>query len=268
MKQLTLSIVIPAYNEEMHLERCLQAIAAQTTMPDEVIVVDNNSTDQTVKIARQFPFVKVVQESRQGVLYARNAGFEAARSDIIGRIDADTLLPPDWVAHLVRFYSAEAHRRYAWVGPCRFYNLPLPWLTSFLMRPIGFGINRIVVGTNTLFGSNMALLRTQWQEVVANLCLRPDIHEDLDLAIHLHQAGYKTYFDRHMVVPAAMRSLHLRGRALWRYLQMWPRTLRVHGFAGWVLAEVTGVGLIYALFPIYVAVDWLGRRARQVQPPQ
>src|SRR5687767_1835934 len=96
--RLRVSLVIPAYNEESHLRACLDAVAAQTVRPFEVIVVDNNSTDTTVAIARSYSFVAVMHESQQGIVYARNAGFNAARGDIIARIDADTHLSPNWIA--------------------------------------------------------------------------------------------------------------------------------------------------------------------------
>ncbi len=101
---LSLSLVIPAYNEERHLAACLDAVSRQAVMPSEVIVVDNNSTDRTAEIARSYPFVRVVQEPRQGIVFARNAGFDAARGDIIGRIDADTIIPSDWTKHVLAFF--------------------------------------------------------------------------------------------------------------------------------------------------------------------
>src|SRR5581483_7315847 len=96
-KTLTLTIVIPVFNEEDHIAACLSAIAAQTAAPDEVIVVDNNSSDKTPQIAASYPFVRLIKARKQGVLFARNKGFDAAKSDIIGRIDADSLLPSRWV---------------------------------------------------------------------------------------------------------------------------------------------------------------------------
>src|SRR6266446_10756886 len=99
-KSLTLTIVIPVFNEQDHLAACLRAIGVQTIRPDEVIVVDNNSTDDSAEIAQQFPFVRLVREKQQGVLFAKNKGFKSAKSDIIGRIDADTILPQRWVQHV------------------------------------------------------------------------------------------------------------------------------------------------------------------------
>ncbi|HET8709171.1 MAG TPA: glycosyltransferase family 2 protein, partial [Candidatus Saccharimonadales bacterium] len=99
------SIVIPVYNEADQLAACLEAIAAQTVQPLEVIIVDNNSNDDTVAVAALFTFVRILHEPRQGVVYARNRGFDAARGDIIGRIDADSRLSPDWVANVVTLFQ-------------------------------------------------------------------------------------------------------------------------------------------------------------------
>jgi glycosyltransferase involved in cell wall biosynthesis len=98
-----ISIVIPVYNEAERIAACLESIAAQTVTPLEVIVVDNNSTDATVSIARSFPFVRVITAKCQGVIHARNRGFNAARGEIIGRIDADTRLHLAEAGHMVEF---------------------------------------------------------------------------------------------------------------------------------------------------------------------
>src|SRR5215218_5513436 len=99
-KSLRVSIVVPVYNEGAQLAACLEAIAAQRSVPYEVIVVDNNSTDDTIAVAKSFNFVKLLRESRQGVVHARNRGFDAARGQIIARIDADTVLPPGWTGQV------------------------------------------------------------------------------------------------------------------------------------------------------------------------
>src|SRR5487761_1699776 len=97
---MKISIVIPVYNEADNLSACLDAISNLEVMPYEVIVVDNNSTDNTVAIANLYDFVTVAHESRQGVVHARTKGFNLAKGDIIARIDADSVLPYDWTINV------------------------------------------------------------------------------------------------------------------------------------------------------------------------
>lgn len=95
---IKVSVVIPAYNEEKLIERCLKSLVKQT-MPRneyEIIVVDNKSNDNTVNIAKKYAD-KVLIEKKKGVLYARQAGMKIARSDIVLRTDADGFVPKNWV---------------------------------------------------------------------------------------------------------------------------------------------------------------------------
>lgn len=250
----SVSIVIPAYNEERHLRACLQAIAGQTVQPLEVVVVDNNSTDRTAQVAREFPFVRVVSERRQGRVFARNAGFNAATGDIVGRIDADIVLPPTWVEHVQAFYANPAHARSAWSGMGYFYNVPLPGLVSWAYGHLAFGLNRLLTGHYTLWGSNMAITQQQWRAVSDDVCLNNDIHEDLDLAIHVHDAGFAIVYDPSMRVRAEMRRVTSNRRELWGYLLWWPRTLKIHHKKMWVVCFLVGaVGLYLATYILLVA---------------
>lgn len=93
---MKVSVVIPAFNEAEFLDACLNSLTKQTEPPDEIIVVNNNSTDNTVKIAKKYD-VRIVNEKKQGMISARNSGFNKAKFDIIARTDADTILPPSWI---------------------------------------------------------------------------------------------------------------------------------------------------------------------------
>lgn len=101
---MKISIVIPAYNEEKYLSRTLESIASQTRTPDEVIVVDNNSTDKTVTIAKKYG-VKVVTEPKQGNVFALKKAMDSATGDIIATTDADTILPLSWVASIEELFE-------------------------------------------------------------------------------------------------------------------------------------------------------------------
>jgi glycosyltransferase involved in cell wall biosynthesis len=87
-----LSVVIPTYNRAATLDRVLGSIERQTVSPDEVIVVDDGSTDSTADVLAcwesRLP-LKVVHQENRGVSAARNTGIQAARSDIVAFIDSD-----------------------------------------------------------------------------------------------------------------------------------------------------------------------------------
>ena len=103
---MRVSIVVPAFNEELDLPACLAAIARQDyTGPIETIVVDNASTDRTGDVARRFG-VTVVHEPTRGYCDALRRGFGVAQGDVIACTDADTEVPPDWISTLVREYEA------------------------------------------------------------------------------------------------------------------------------------------------------------------
>lgn len=258
----SVSIVIPARNEERHLRRCLQAIAQQTVAPYEVIVVDNGSSDKTAAITRDFPFVVVVDEEQEGIAYARNAGFDAATGDIIGRIDADIALPSDWVEHVQAYYAVRGHERRAWSGAGYFYNVRLARLVSWAYGIFAFGLNKLLLGHYTLWGSNMAITREQWRAVRGRVCARTDIHEDLDLAIHLHEAGYGITYDRSIKTTAELRRVQTNRRQLWGYLNWWPRTLRIHHRKTWPVCWFLGVLVLYIAALSLAAIDHLARRLR------
>jgi len=252
-KPLTLSIIIPVYNESDHLKGCLDSIAKQSVKPDEVIVVDNNSTDDSVKIAKEFKFVKVIHESTQGIVYARNAGFNTAKSDILARIDSDSRLPLDWVARIQDFYKDPLHlKNYAWTSDTYWYNVSHPVAYSWFSSQIVFRFNRFILGHYPLMGSSMAISKASWLKVKNKVCLRNDIHEDLDLSIHLHRLGYQITYATGVNMNIYIRRIYNDYSKLWSYLMLWPQTLKVHDLKRWYLGQI-GAILVYSSTPLLVA---------------
>ena len=96
-----ISIVIPAFNEEDYLGPCLKTLQYQTTdVPFEVIVVDNNCSDNTAKIAKEYG-ARVVYEPLQGVCAARQAGTEVAKGQIVISTDADATFHPHYIENVM-----------------------------------------------------------------------------------------------------------------------------------------------------------------------
>jgi glycosyltransferase involved in cell wall biosynthesis len=251
-KTVTVAIVIPAYNEAETIIACLESIAAQTVMPDEVILVDNNSSDATVHIAGRYPFVRVVSEPRQGIVHARNRGFDSVQSDIIGRIDADTRLKPGWVEHVKHFYGSEKNAYAGLTGPGNFYNVRWPKFAGRAQQSVAFQLNRLIMGGYILWGSNMAVPRVVWEEVRVSLHERNDIHEDIDLAIHMRLNGFEVKYRKSLLVSVRMRRFHTEHQELWSNLKMWPRTFHIHGYFLWPVALAGSVLVYFASLPASV----------------
>lgn len=89
------SIIIPAYNAEAYLQRCLDSIFSQDFQDYEVIVIDDGSSDGTPTLLTQYPSVNVITQANQGMATARNRGLDVARGEYILFVDSDDWLCPD-----------------------------------------------------------------------------------------------------------------------------------------------------------------------------
>jgi glycosyltransferase involved in cell wall biosynthesis len=226
---MNISIVIPVYNEAAHLAACLDAIAAQVAAPYEVIVVDNNSIDETAAVARRFPFVKLLKESRQGVVHARNTGFDAASGAIIGRIDADTLLPADWTLQVQQIFKDKTIA--AASGSPDYYDFALSKVANFGDLKLRGHLARQLGDSNFLWGANMAMRRSAWRSVRSELCVQPDLHEDFDLGIHLQAQGFYVAYDQSLRAGVSSRRIDCGFLAFVRYTLASPRTYAYHGLS-------------------------------------
>jgi glycosyltransferase involved in cell wall biosynthesis len=121
---MTLSIIIPAYNEELYIGKTLESIFKNP--PDnllEVIVINNASTDKTAEVAALFPKVKVVTESQKGLTKARQRGLQSAQGDLIAYIDADTWVSKQWFATVNEEFNAHPNL-VCLSGPYIYYDIP------------------------------------------------------------------------------------------------------------------------------------------------
>lgn len=103
---MNISVVIIARNEERRIGRTLKSLQKQTLLPDEVIVVDNASTDSTAKIAREYS-ATVVYEPITVRGKARNTGFLATKGEFVGLSGADFVLDPHWLKFLYQRIRAD-----------------------------------------------------------------------------------------------------------------------------------------------------------------
>ncbi|GAA1948732.1 glycosyltransferase family 2 protein [Microbacterium deminutum] len=231
----TITVVIPCRNDADFLDKCLQALAAQSHPATRVIVVDNGSTDDSAAVARRYG-ATVVGESIVGIWPAAARGYDEAMADadIIARIDADSRPHPDWIARLVRAFVADPGLGVL-TGGAEFYGgSPL---ANYLGEHwyIGGGHYWIKkwLGIPLVFGSNFAMRTRVWQRVREDVDrTNAGIHDDLDLTIRLRPADGIRY-DPQLRMPVSARPVQTvtgLSRRVWRvattFASSWPEGSR------------------------------------------
>ncbi len=201
---MRISVVIPAFNEEKNIAACLRSILDQKRPAEEIVVVDNNSTDRTAEIARGLG-ARVVKKSEKGIAHARNAGFDSATGEIIARTDADSRVPRDWIMRIGNIFADSSIDAVS--GPGIFDNHR--W-TLIPFRLYTWAFIFLSGGVTPMVGPNMAIRRSAWERVRKEVCLHDrEMHEDLDLALHLHRMGAKVHYNPQLQVhTSGRRALH------------------------------------------------------------
>ena len=107
--EMTVSIIVPVYNVENTLERCVRSLMAQTLRSIEIILVNDGSPDRSPEICRQLASedgrIRVIDKPNGGISSARNAGLDAARGEYILFCDSDDWVEPDWCESMVNAYK-------------------------------------------------------------------------------------------------------------------------------------------------------------------
>lgn len=222
----TISVVIPCRDDAPFLARCLRALTAQTRPADEIIVVDNGSSDDSGRIAAAAG-ATVISEPVIGIPRAAAAGYDAARHEVIARLDADSVPGQDWLARIER--GMASHDVDFITGTAHFYggNPAIRWIGRHLYIGAMYVVLTPLLGHAPLFGSNMAMRATAWHELSAGFHRSEDrIHDDLDLSLHI-RPGMRVLHDTDLVVLVSARPFE-NWRSLRRRLDRVLPTMRLH----------------------------------------
>lgn len=206
---LSISLIIPAYNEEAYLGKCLDAVEKHARgKACEIIVVDNHSTDGTREVVQRYPDVVYLFEPRKGITKARQCGYQHSRGEILAFIDADTIMPAGWIGQVEKQFLKDA-RLACLSGPYRFYDLP--WLQRSIAacwfvaaRPLSLAFGYLVVGGN--FAIRRAAL-----DAMGGFDLSIEFYgEDADIARRARKFGRVRFMSR-LVMPTSGRRLKREG---------------------------------------------------------
>lgn len=269
---LTVSIVIPAFNEELTIGPCVLAALAQTVRAHEIIVVDNRSTDRTAEIVAELqaehpdaPLLYLQQFDEQGLVPTRNLGLDAATGQVIGRIDADSVLEPNWVEEVQKAFANETVD--AATGPVIYYDMPLRRFGLKADDTARRAMLKLAKEYHFVFGSNMALRDTAWQRIRGEVCRDAEdlFHEDIDISVHLHDCGLRAVYVSTMVTGMSARRIDDSPRDYYSYVGRFDRTYTHHGVRNRSLRVPAWVFL--AVYPALKGIRW-GQNGRAVRRPQ
>ncbi len=239
-KKATIGVIIPVYNEENFIVECLNSVFLQTRLPDKVLIVDNNCSDKTMALVAEYAEVDCVKERQQGIVFARNKGFDSLDCDILVKIDADSRPLPGWLEACERtFMDSEIS---ASSGRIVVYDGSFRWATSWLHNASAFWYNKLISGHAMLLGSNYAIRRSAWELVQSNLNMSNDIWEDLDVAINIDRVGLKIGEQKAGLVGisgrgAADSSFIVLARRLWG----WGKTYQMYYFTKPIFAYFAAI---------------------------
>ena len=215
MKVPNISVVVAAFNEEKYLTACLSSIVNQEYPKDkfDITVVDNNSTDNTAQISREFG-VNVVEEKKQGNTFALRKGMGDARGDIIAVTDADSQVPPNWLLLISKAFEnpeivAVTGRANVDIEPRMVGTLMSAFYTGFINLSSWFG-------KPNLSGFNLAVRRDAFLKVGG---INPlfAMSPDVELGLRLKKVGKIKIVNGLCVLTSGRRWKSGFAPALWEY---------------------------------------------------
>lgn len=177
----TISIIIPAYNYAQYLDECIQSVLGQSVKADEIIVVDDESTDNTKEVVTKYP-VKYIWQKNKGLSGARNTGIKEATSEYIMCLDADDMLRPDAIKEHLAIADKNS------IAQCGLLYFGAQVAT---FRPVGATLESMLK-SNTVY-CNSVFPKKAWEKVGGydeSDTMRLGL-EDWEFWIRLLGAGYK-----------------------------------------------------------------------------
>jgi glycosyltransferase involved in cell wall biosynthesis len=193
---MKISFVIPAYNEEKVIADCLTSIQKEISRyayDTEIVVVNNNCTDRTKEIVLSFTGVRVVDELRKGIVFARACGMDHSSGELIANVDADVLVPEGWLYTVMEAFTHDTEL-VALSGPYIYYDLSIYHRALVrLFYYCGYGVyllnNYVFKVSGMLQGGNFIVRRDAMQNIGGYDTRISFYGEDTDIAKRIRKVG-------------------------------------------------------------------------------
>ncbi len=204
-KLITISVVIPVYNDPVHLRGCLTALQQSTVTPDDIIVVDDASTDITPHVAAECGVRLIRLRKNSGPSRARNIGARKAKTNLLFFIDADVRVHPDTLAKIHDYFLTHPQVS-AVIGSYDAHPLEPDFLSQFKNLSHHFIHQTSKREAMTFWGACGVIRRDVFCKTggFSEAYSRPCI-EDIEFGYRLKQAGYCIHLLRHLQVTHAKK---------------------------------------------------------------
>ena len=193
------SVIVCSYNGGPTLAFCLDSLGKLNYPKYEVILVDDGSTDDTSYIAAQFPWVRYIHQSNQGLSHARNTGAAAAKGEVFAYTDSDCMVDPDWLYYLI---GTLVSGDYAGVGGPNVTPPAKSWIQACVAAAPG-GPSHVLltdVVAEHIPGCNMAFYRWAFEGVGGFDTEYRKAGDDVDFCWRIQQAGWVIAFSPTAIV--------------------------------------------------------------------
>ena len=224
---MNISVVIPAHNEESFIGSVLKALNNQSIPRNEyeIIVIDNNSTDKTIEVAKQLGADKIIKELRQGTNIARQRGVEASKGEIVAFLDADCVPPSSWLENIIK--NLEVSNAVAVSGPYDYGYKK----TALIFKSLMFLYERFLLPRadkllafffgkpgGVIIGGNFATYR--WViDMIGGLPSVKFWGDDAAIATLISRKVGRVFFDPHLIVKSSSRRFEKEG--YWRLMYLY-----------------------------------------------
>ena len=208
------TVAIPCYNGARYIGPVIESVLAQSHIPDEVLVIDDGSTDASAEIVGQYPVKLIRHAVNCGLATARNTAIQHAGSEILAFIDADAIADPQWLATLLQGYTTAAVSGVGGQGiEANIHTAADRWRQVHARQ--GHGI-RPRSKVDFLSGLNMSFRREALSAVGGFRTVLRTNAEDMDMGYRLNDGGFtlvympnaRVYHQRQDTVESLRRTMY------------------------------------------------------------
>lgn len=195
----SLSVVIPVYNGERHIRRCVESIRNQLYKPNAIIVVNDGSTDKTADILSGLRVQTIAHEQNLGLAAARNTGLNSSNTDIIAFFDSDTEVPVNYLKTMMTHFTAG--KKYDGVGGHEVPKFTDGVSNYYRAKYLYQGIKcDAPVERRVLYGLAMAFRREKLLNAGGFDTFFRANGEDVDICLRMYLKGSRFLYDPNLYV--------------------------------------------------------------------